>query len=79
MDAMLEAEEMLGPVEPPLNFLRYQRNFTSRERSHLFFDPFHLYPFTPFQPIMPGDAKFLGNLISHLCVSIDDENHFESA
>lgn len=26
-------------------------------------DPFHLYPHLPFDPLLPSDAKFIGNFI----------------
>lgn len=62
VDAMLDAEEILGPVEPPMNSPRYRRNFTAGWDSFRLpsGDPFHLYPFTPFEPVMPADAKFVG-------------------
>lgn len=61
VDAMLDAEEILGPVEPPMNSARYRRNFTMNSDGFLLpGDPFHLYPFTPFEPVIPADAKFDG-------------------
>ena len=58
-----ESEDILGPLEEPFPSLRYQRNFT--HDTGVFNrpgDPFTLYPFTPFDPVMPGGAKFVGNV-----------------
>lgn len=67
VDAMLDAEEILGPVEPPMNSPRYRRNFTMNGDFFLLpGDPFHLYPFTPFEPVIPADAKFDGKLAAIL-------------
>lgn len=62
VDALMDAEEILGPVEPPMNSPRFRRNFTiTSDRFLLSDDPFHLFPFTPFEPVMPADAKFVGS------------------
>lgn len=61
MESVLEADEMLGPVEPPLASPKYYRNFTSENHGFVLpGDPFHSFPFTPFEPLMPADAKFVG-------------------
>ena len=58
-----ESEDILGPLEEPFPSLRYQRNFTYDTWAfNQPGDPFTLYPFTPFQPVMPGGAKFIGNV-----------------
>ena len=60
-----EMEEILGPIEPPYASPRFKRNFTmSTESFSVPGDPFHLYPYTPFQPILPGEAKFTGTYIT---------------
>ncbi|XP_013380983.1 exostosin-like 3 [Lingula anatina] len=57
-----ESDEVLGPTEPPFPSQEYTRNFTiSREVFHHPGDPFHLYPHTPFQPLLGSEAKFLGS------------------
>ena len=56
-----ESEDILGPLEEPFPSLRYQRNFThDKGVFNRPGDPFTLYPFTPFDPVMPGGAKFVG-------------------
>jgi len=63
MESVLEADEMLGPVEPPLASPRYYRNFTYETKGFLLpGDPFHSFPYTPFEPVMPADAKFVGKI-----------------
>ncbi|EPY83725.1 exostoses-like protein [Camelus ferus] len=58
----------LGPVEtePPYASPRYLRNFTLTVTD--FYrswnsapGPFHLFPHTPFDPVLPSEAKFLGS------------------
>jgi alpha-1,4-N-acetylglucosaminyltransferase EXTL3 len=61
VESVMEADEMLGPVEPPLASPRYYRNFTYSDVISLPSDLFHSYPFTPFEPVMPADAKFVGS------------------
>ena len=62
-DVQPESEDILGPLEEPFPSLRYQSNFTFK--GGVFNepgDPFTMYPFTPFEPVMPGGAKFIGNV-----------------
>ena len=60
-DQFGQSEDVLGPIETPFPSLRYQRNFTQTEDVfNTPGDPFHSYPFTPFDPILPAEAKFLG-------------------
>ncbi|RWS27321.1 exostosin-3-like protein [Leptotrombidium deliense] len=63
----MEPDENLGPIEPPFSSISYQRNYSltlchSYElwNSHEL-DPFNLYPYTPFDPILPSEAKFKGS------------------
>jgi len=64
VESVVEVEEMLGPLESPLASPRYYRNFTFTDGIFVLpGDPFHSYPFTPFEPLLPGDAKFLGTFI----------------
>uniref|UniRef100_A0A8C0J893 Exostosin-like 3 n=1 Tax=Chelonoidis abingdonii TaxID=106734 RepID=A0A8C0J893_CHEAB len=58
----------LGPVEtePPYASPRYLRNFTLTAMDiyrnwNSAPGPFHLFPHTPFDPILPSEAKFLGS------------------
>ena len=61
VESAVEVEEMLGPIESPLASPRYYRNFTFTDsKFRLPGDPFRSYPFTPFEPALPGDAKFVG-------------------
>jgi len=64
VESVVEVDEMLGPIESPVASPRYYRNFTFTDSTFgLPGDPFHNYPFTPFEPSLPGDAKFVGKLI----------------
>lgn len=61
-----ESDDILPPAELPFPSPKYLRNFTSLSisRDELWNDPpgpFQLYPFTPFDPILPSDAKFTGS------------------
>ncbi|XP_038627377.1 exostosin-like 3 [Tachyglossus aculeatus] len=58
----------LGPVEtePPYASPRFLRNFTlTAAHLHRSWNtppgPFHLFPYTPFDPALPSEAKFLGS------------------
>ncbi|OCT81434.1 hypothetical protein XELAEV_18028254mg [Xenopus laevis] len=58
----------LGPVEtePPYASPKYLRNFTLTAADiyrnwNTAPGPFHLYPHTPFDPLLPSEAKFLGS------------------
>ncbi|XP_015789578.1 exostosin-3 isoform X2 [Tetranychus urticae] len=62
-----EIDENLGPIESPFPSTTFQRNFSLTlchgyylwNSAHL--NPFTLYPNTPFDPVLPSDAKFLGS------------------
>lgn len=61
-----EPEENLGPLEPPLPTPKFYRNITfittqQYEIWNDLIDPFTLYPYTPFDPILSSEAKFLGS------------------
>ncbi|XP_072038914.1 LOW QUALITY PROTEIN: exostosin-like 3 [Amphiura filiformis] len=61
-----ESDDVLPPAELPFPSPKYLRNFTSLSVSGGSIwnnppGPFHLYPFTPFDPILPSDAKFTGS------------------
>ncbi|XP_074656159.1 exostosin-like 3 [Tubulanus polymorphus] len=57
-----EADDVLGPVESPQPSPKFRRNFTfSTSLLDDHGDAFHLYPFTPFAPVLPSDAKFYGS------------------
>ncbi|XP_013153967.2 exostosin-like 3 [Falco peregrinus] len=58
----------LGPVEtePPYASPKYLRNFTLTAMDiyrnwNTAPGPFHLFPYTPFDPVLPSEAKFLGS------------------
>lgn len=58
----------LGPVEtePPYASPKYLRNFTLTAMDiyrnwNTAPGPFHLFPHTPFDPVLPSEAKFLGS------------------
>ncbi|XP_033231975.1 exostosin-3 isoform X1 [Belonocnema kinseyi] len=61
-----EAEESLGPLEPPYPSPAFKRNYTIMltqgfEMWNDWVDPFYLYPQLPFDTVLPSDAKFLGS------------------
>ncbi|XP_058801792.1 exostosin-3 isoform X2 [Phymastichus coffea] len=61
-----EAEESLGPLEPPYPSPAYRRNYTimlvqGYQMWNDWVDPFNLYPQLPFDTVLPSDAKFIGS------------------
>lgn len=63
-DARLDhSNELLGPLEDAFPSLEFQRNFTSclhkNGDAHITMDS-NLYPNTPWDPILPTDAKYHG-------------------
>ncbi|XP_042902881.1 exostosin-3 [Parasteatoda tepidariorum] len=61
-----DPEENLGPVESPFPSLSFRRNLTIANSKTYFvwneqFDPFILYPHTPFDPVLPSESKFIGS------------------
>ncbi|CAL1293424.1 unnamed protein product [Larinioides sclopetarius] len=64
--ALPDPEESLGPSEQPFPSPRFQRNLTLTNAGHYtlwneLVDPFVLYPQTPFDPLLPSEAKFMGS------------------
>lgn len=62
-----ENKESLGPIEPPHPSPSYTRNYTvmltqEYEMWNVWGDPFNLYPQIPFDPVLPSDAKFIGEI-----------------
>ena len=58
-----ESDEVLGPIEPRFPSEKFRRNYTHSwvlQSFNMPGDPFSLYPFTPFEPVLPSEAKFLG-------------------
>jgi len=63
-----EDEENLGPIEPPFPSPIFIRNYSTTflqkyELWNSYFVPFNLYPFTPWEEVMPSDAKFGGSSV----------------
>lgn len=63
-----EPEENLGPVETPFPSASFRRNvsYTNVQRYFVWndlADPFTLYPYTPFDPILPSESKFIGKFV----------------
>ncbi|XP_070209496.1 exostosin-like 3 [Littorina saxatilis] len=59
-----ESDEVLGPIEPRFPSEKFRRNYTHSwivESFNKPGDPFSLYPYTPFEPVFPSEAKFLGS------------------
>ncbi|XP_015120556.1 exostosin-3 [Diachasma alloeum] len=61
-----EAEESLGPLEPPYPSPGFKRNYTTmfvhgHEIWNDWMNPFSLYPQLPFDTVLPSDAKFIGS------------------
>ena len=70
VEPQAETEDILGPIEPPLASPKYLRNFSfSLEEFNSARDPFHLYPFTPEEPVLPSEAKFRGKDHRMVCLS----------
>ena len=64
----MEPNEALGPLEQPKASTGFRRNFSttfldSYRRWNVQFDPFSLPPYSPWEPILPTDAKFLGSYL----------------
>ena len=56
-----QEQDVLGPVESPFPSPQYYRNFSYNAESYNEpRHPFHLFPSTPFEPVLPAEAKFLG-------------------
>ena len=63
-----EEEENLGPIEPPYPSPMFSRNFSfnSLQKYDLWnvhYLPFKLFPFTPWDLLMPSEAKFQGSSV----------------
>ncbi|KAI1296696.1 Exostosin-3 [Halotydeus destructor] len=62
-----EPEENLGPLEPSFPSISYLRKYSLslvkgyEMWNEVFMDPFTTYPHTPFDPIVPSEAKFVGS------------------
>lgn len=60
-------KEVLGPLEPPVNSMVYQRNFTlALQYSYSLWNdmsqsPFYTFPSLPREPVLPSEAKFIGS------------------
>lgn len=67
----IDPDESVGPTEPPYPSPSFRRNFTYQlingfEMWNIVFAPFTLYPYTPFDSILPSEAKFLGVLFQSI-------------
>lgn len=59
----VDEEEPADPIELPFASDKYTRNFTQiglHSIQEIDFDPFRLYPFTPWRLTLPAEATFLG-------------------
>lgn len=69
MDQLLpdaEMSESLGPLESPTPSIAFRRNFSSMITNgydfwNTHFFPFQMAPYTPWEPVLPTEAKFLGS------------------
>ncbi|TRY69988.1 hypothetical protein TCAL_02823 [Tigriopus californicus] len=64
----MEPSEPLGPLEPPKASVPFRRNLSTivvdgYARWNERFDPFQLPPSTPWEPVLPTDAKFMGSSV----------------
>ena len=62
----LEPAESLGPLEAPTPSASFRRNFSTHFTNgydlwNTHFMPFNLAPYTPWEPVLPTEAKFLGS------------------
>ena len=63
-DPVPETDDNLGPIESPFPSPTYLHNFTYAPWMYTGdTDPHHMYPSTPFEEVMPGEAKFVGKNI----------------
>ena len=77
MDALasdMEPTESLGPLEPPRPSPSFRRNFTFLINKHdLWNDKFmefsRMVPFSPYEPNLPSEAKFLGSSIGFRAIN----------
>lgn len=59
-----ETDEVLGPLENPFGSLKFKQNFTQYFAHRMFQhagDPLKMFPNTPFEEVLPSEAKFLGS------------------
>lgn len=62
-----DIEENLGPIEPPTQSVTYQRNYSLvlTETYNLWntdhMNPWWMFPYSPYDPVLPSEAKFLGS------------------
>ncbi|XP_014778123.1 exostosin-like 3 [Octopus bimaculoides] len=59
-----ETDDVLGPVEPPFPSQTFNHNFSqirNYEKFNSYGDPFHSFASTPFEPVLPSEAKFFGS------------------
>lgn len=66
-----EAEESLGPLEPPYPSPVFKRNYTimlihGHEIWNEWVNPFYLYPQLPFDTVLSSDAKFVGKFVEYI-------------
>ena len=66
----IEQEERLGPLEPPISSKSFRRNFTFLINSHQlwnekFFMTSRMPPYTPYEPLLPTEAKFQGSNLGY--------------
>ncbi|KAK3088375.1 hypothetical protein FSP39_018427 [Pinctada imbricata] len=59
-----KTEEVLGPIELPFPSMKFKQNFTQ----HVSYDsfskvgyPFELFPYTPFEKVLPMEAQYKGS------------------
>ena len=63
-----DTDEVLGPIEARFPSETFRFNYSMRAVLDVFNepgDPFHLFPFSPFDPVLPSEAKFVGMLWPH--------------
>ena len=70
----MEPTESLGPLEPPRPSPSFRRNFTFTINQHdLWNDKFmefsRMVPFSPYEPKLPSEAKFLGSSIGFRAIN----------
>ena len=69
-----EPNESLGPLEPPMPSNSYRRNYTFSTNQHdtwntHFMEFARLPPYTPYEPMLPTEAKFLGSSIGFRAIN----------
>ncbi|KAK3088268.1 hypothetical protein FSP39_016856 [Pinctada imbricata] len=63
-DTESETDEVLGQIEPPFPSMKFKLNFTQHVSYESFSKvgyPFEVFPYTPFEKVLPSEAQYKGS------------------